>query len=281
MRVNYPQLFTDHHVATLHEWLLETRELYVHDELPHSGGDGRSYLVRSLRDVKRLVSSITHNEVEIFICRNLQLPVRAACSMYARAITDGMALADADAFAAYATMRASPRSVSSHAWTTGTSTLTWLPRSASRHRRNEWLALTSAATRSTIERRRRLRPLGAAVPDNRLRAIELVHAVHDAFVLGRGVFWKMREDVSGPYPGFGLGAMDAFDGYVSYRTIGRHRRHSWHRATAAAKSGRTRDLPSSTIDVEGLRSNANLEARGAFASRVWIDRGAMSFAPAR
>lgn len=105
MRVNYPQLFTDHHVATLHEWLLETRELYVHDELPHSGGDGRSYLVRSLRDVKRLVSSITHNEVEIFICRNLQLPVRAACSMYARAITDGMALADADAFAAYATMR--------------------------------------------------------------------------------------------------------------------------------------------------------------------------------
>jgi hypothetical protein len=29
----------------------------------------------------------------------------------------------------------------------------------------------------------------------------------------------MREDLSGPYPGYGLGALDAFDGYISYRLL--------------------------------------------------------------
>ena len=35
----------------------------------------------------------------------------------------------------------------------------------------------------------------------------------------RGVVWKMKEDLSGPYPGYGFGALDAFDGYVSYRCL--------------------------------------------------------------
>jgi hypothetical protein len=29
----------------------------------------------------------------------------------------------------------------------------------------------------------------------------------------------MKEDLSGPYPGYGFGALDAFDGYVSYRVL--------------------------------------------------------------
>lgn len=29
----------------------------------------------------------------------------------------------------------------------------------------------------------------------------------------------MREDLSGPYPGFGLGALDPFHGYVVYRLL--------------------------------------------------------------
>jgi hypothetical protein len=29
----------------------------------------------------------------------------------------------------------------------------------------------------------------------------------------------MEEDLSAPYPGYGFGAMDAFDGYVSYRLL--------------------------------------------------------------
>ena len=30
----------------------------------------------------------------------------------------------------------------------------------------------------------------------------------------------MREDLSAPYPGFGLGALDPFHGYVVYRLLG-------------------------------------------------------------
>ncbi len=29
----------------------------------------------------------------------------------------------------------------------------------------------------------------------------------------------MKEDLSRPYPGYGFGALDAFDGYVSYRLL--------------------------------------------------------------
>lgn len=57
-------------------------------------------------------------------------------------------------------------------------------------------------------------------PRYRRKGVELVRQIHDAFLVpGRGVVWKMKEDLSGPYPGFGLGALDAFDGYVSYRIL--------------------------------------------------------------
>jgi hypothetical protein len=62
--------------------------------------------------------------------------------------------------------------------------------------------------------------LARHVPDYRRKGVELVHQIHDPFVLrGRGVLWKMAEDLSGPYPGYGFGALDAFDGYVSYRML--------------------------------------------------------------
>jgi hypothetical protein len=54
----------------------------------------------------------------------------------------------------------------------------------------------------------------------RRKGIDLVHQIHPAFVVpSKGVLWKMKEDLSGPYPGFGFGALDAFDGYVSYRCL--------------------------------------------------------------
>lgn len=54
----------------------------------------------------------------------------------------------------------------------------------------------------------------------RTKAIELVRAVHPQFLVPDvGVMWKMREDLSGPYPGYGLGALDAFHGYVVYRHL--------------------------------------------------------------
>ena len=62
--------------------------------------------------------------------------------------------------------------------------------------------------------------IGRHIPRYREKGIDLVHEVHDAFLVpGRGVIWKMNEDLSGPYPGYGLGALDAFDGYISYRML--------------------------------------------------------------
>ncbi len=62
--------------------------------------------------------------------------------------------------------------------------------------------------------------LARHVPAYRRKGVDLVHQIHRAFVVpGRGVIWKMREDLSGPYPGYGFGALDAFDGYVSYRWL--------------------------------------------------------------
>jgi hypothetical protein len=59
--------------------------------------------------------------------------------------------------------------------------------------------------------------MGEIKPAYRERGIALARAIHRPFVIpGRGVIWKMLEDLSGPYPGYGLGAMDAFDGYVAY-----------------------------------------------------------------
>src|SRR5207249_3450202 len=62
--------------------------------------------------------------------------------------------------------------------------------------------------------------LGAIDPRYRDKAVALARDIHRAFVMpGTGVVWKMREDLSGPYPGFGLGALDAFHGLVVYRLL--------------------------------------------------------------
>ncbi len=62
--------------------------------------------------------------------------------------------------------------------------------------------------------------LGRHSADYRRLGIELVRQIHDPFVRPRrGVIWKMKEDLSGPYPGYGFGGLDAFDGYVSYRLL--------------------------------------------------------------
>jgi hypothetical protein len=62
--------------------------------------------------------------------------------------------------------------------------------------------------------------LGEHEPHYREKGIGIAKDIHRPFVLpGRGVIWKMEEDLSAPYPGYGLGAMDAFDGYVSYKLL--------------------------------------------------------------
>jgi hypothetical protein len=65
-----------------------------------------------------------------------------------------------------------------------------------------------------------LHRIGRIEPRHRERAVELVRQVHPRFVIpGVGVVWKMLEDLSGPYPGYGLGALDPFHGYVVYRLL--------------------------------------------------------------
>ncbi|MGE5266099.1 MAG: hypothetical protein ACM3L9_01925, partial [Deltaproteobacteria bacterium] len=50
--------------------------------------------------------------------------------------------------------------------------------------------------------------LGHRLPQYRHMGVDLVHQVHNAFLVpGRGVIWKMAEDLSGPYPGYGFGAL--------------------------------------------------------------------------
>lgn len=62
---------------------------------------------------------------------------------------------------------------------------------------------------------------GEIEPKYRAKGIAIARDIHSAFVVpGVGVIWKMREDLSGPYPGYGFGALDAFDGYVAYRLLG-------------------------------------------------------------
>jgi hypothetical protein len=62
--------------------------------------------------------------------------------------------------------------------------------------------------------------LGEEVPAYRERAIRLARDIHPHFVIPDvGVVWKMKEDLSGPSPGHGLGALDAFHGLVVYRQL--------------------------------------------------------------
>lgn len=62
--------------------------------------------------------------------------------------------------------------------------------------------------------------LGRVEPEYKTRALELVRETHEHFVRpGFGVYWKMKDDLSGPVPGFGVGALDPFHGYVVYRLL--------------------------------------------------------------
>ncbi|MEI6540599.1 MAG: hypothetical protein WCO86_13930 [Planctomycetota bacterium] len=62
--------------------------------------------------------------------------------------------------------------------------------------------------------------LGQLRPQYHERAVALAQTIHPRFVIpGIGVRWKMLEDLSGPYPSFGLGALDAFHGLVVYRLL--------------------------------------------------------------
>jgi len=62
--------------------------------------------------------------------------------------------------------------------------------------------------------------LGAHRPGHRRRAVSLIREVHPRFLVpGRGIWWKMAENLSGPEPGFGFGALDPFQARAVYRSL--------------------------------------------------------------
>ena len=74
--MNYSNIFTPHNLALLSDWLAETGELYVDIYLPHSGGSGTSYFIRSLQDLKDLVVQQTGPEIVVSVFHHRQYPLR-------------------------------------------------------------------------------------------------------------------------------------------------------------------------------------------------------------
>jgi len=65
-----------------------------------------------------------------------------------------------------------------------------------------------------------LNEFGKIKPEYHCKAVDLVKQIHPHFIVpGRGVIWKMKEDLSGPYPGYGYGGLDFYEGYTVYRLI--------------------------------------------------------------
>jgi len=74
--MRYHTLFSPHNLALLSDWLAETGELCVDVYLPHSGGSGTPYFIRTLSELKELVSQQTWWEIAITIFHHRQYPLR-------------------------------------------------------------------------------------------------------------------------------------------------------------------------------------------------------------
>jgi hypothetical protein len=69
-------LFSMHNLAMISDWLEETGELYVDVYMPHSGGGGTGFFIRSLQDLKSLVAQQNWREISFSVFRRLQFPLR-------------------------------------------------------------------------------------------------------------------------------------------------------------------------------------------------------------
>jgi hypothetical protein len=78
--MKYIGLFTEQHVAVMFDWISQLGELFVLLDYPHSGGSGSGYFVRSLADVRKLISQQTSLEIDILVLRAIVFPVRGSVS---------------------------------------------------------------------------------------------------------------------------------------------------------------------------------------------------------
>jgi hypothetical protein len=72
--MNYCALLTPHHLAMVHDWLANSENVFVRIERPHSGGTGDSHTIRSLNDLRALLTRESHPEIEIFIFQMPTVP---------------------------------------------------------------------------------------------------------------------------------------------------------------------------------------------------------------
>lgn len=68
--IKYTDLFTPHHIAVLVDWLEEKGEFCVEIYIPHGGGSASHFMVSSLAELKRLVSDIRSQEVQMTVWRS-------------------------------------------------------------------------------------------------------------------------------------------------------------------------------------------------------------------
>ncbi|KAL9648011.1 hypothetical protein ABK040_012029 [Willaertia magna] len=62
--------------------------------------------------------------------------------------------------------------------------------------------------------------LSSIIPEYHEKAVQIIKDIHPHFLnKPYGLYWKMVEDLSTVYPGFGIGGLDHYKGYVVYRLI--------------------------------------------------------------
>jgi hypothetical protein len=64
----------------LEEWLNETGELYVDVYLPHSGGGGTGYFVRTVNQLEELIAKQRWHKLVLAVFRRLQYPLRGVAN---------------------------------------------------------------------------------------------------------------------------------------------------------------------------------------------------------
>ena len=65
-----------------------------------------------------------------------------------------------------------------------------------------------------------LNEIGKYIPKYHLEAITTIKDIHPHFFIpNKGILWKMKEDLSASYPGYGFGGLDHFDAFVTYRQV--------------------------------------------------------------
>jgi hypothetical protein len=73
---SYQSLLSPHNLALLNDWLVETNELLADVDIPHSGGNHKIYIIKSLLELRQLLAEQTWPEIHVVIFRDRQYPLR-------------------------------------------------------------------------------------------------------------------------------------------------------------------------------------------------------------